>query len=406
MNVWTKAASNIGILNKPVFVFFHGGRYAIPGSHSPFYNGQYLAASQDIVVVTVSYRLGIFGFSGAPGYKHNAGLRDQRSAVEWVRDNIAGFGGDSKRIIIFGQSAGGAAVDYWPYAYKDDPIAAGLISHSGTSLSYLPNTLEYSQSLFYNVSGTLGCGDNTTDAATVVACVQSKNITQVLAAARIVPALPSQALTQATFHPTIDNTVVFANYTNLGEIGAFAKVPYLAGNGDYEAGFYRVSAFAANKTLTPEQWQLFNQRAFTCPTKYAVDFRVKYDVPTWRYRYMGDFDNLKLYGSSGSYRDSGAYHGTDLDMLFGTAYDVTGTSNTLLEEATSRYIQGAWAAFGRSPSLGLDIYGWPSYKLKSSALVRLGYGDQPIPSFVSPSLYDAACPPVAQNDPLPGRGAF
>ncbi|KAK3618180.1 hypothetical protein LTR56_024812 [Elasticomyces elasticus] len=295
-----------------------------------------------IARTSLSLRLGIFGFSGAPGYEQNAELRDQRSAVEWVRDNIAGFGGDSKRVIIFGQSAGGVAVDYWPYSYESDPIVAGLISHSGTALSYLPNSPEYSQSLFYNVSGTIGCGGNTTDATTVATCSVSK------------------ARTLRRFSQLLARCLLF----------------------------------------------LFNQRAFTCPTKYANDFRVKYQVPTWRYRYMGDFDNLSLYASWGAYTNSGASHGAEFNMLFGTAYDVTGAANTLTEELTSRYIQGAWAAFGRSPSLGLNIYGWPSYDSNSPTLVRLCYKNQSIPSFVSPSLYDAACPPVAHNDLLPGRGAF
>ena len=389
-----------------MFVFLHGGRFQIPGPHSPFYYGQYLADNEDVVVVTISYRLGIFGFSGAPGIKQNAALRDQRLAVEWVRDNILGFGGDPNRIIVFGQSVGGSSVDYWAYAHKDDPIAAGLISHSGTALSFIPNTVEYSQRIWYNVSGTLGCGSNATDPAEVLACVRAKDFTQVLAAARVVPPLPTQALAQATFHPTVDGEYVFANYTALGKAGAFAKIPYLAGNGNYEAGFYRVSAYGANVTLSPPKWDLYNQRAFTCPTKYANDFRVQHSVPTWRYRYMGDFANLRLYGSWGDYPDSGSYHGSDMDMLFGTAYDVTGQNNTAPAELTSRYMQRAWAAFARDPKTGLSAFGWPEYSPGCKSLVRLGFQNQPAPSIVDPDLYDSVCPPVELNDPLPGRGAF
>ncbi|TKX18912.1 hypothetical protein C1H76_8801 [Elsinoe australis] len=408
LNICTKSPKDLGRSNKPVFVFFHGGRFTIPGPHSPFYNGKYLADHEDVVVVTISYRLGIFGFSGAPGLEQNAALLDQRSAVEWVRDNIAGFGGDPKRIIIFGQSAGGSSVDYWAYSYPDDPIVAGHISHSGTALSFVPNNISYAQSLFYNVSGTLGCGNSSADSTVVVECVRSKNVSSVLAAARIVPPLPSQALSQAAFHPTVDNVTVFSleEYTARSQAGAFAKIPYLAGNGDYEAGFYRVSAFAANRTLTPDQWGLFNQRAFTCPTKYATEARVKAGVPIWRYRYMADWDNLRLYNAFNGYPDSGTYHGADLDMLFGTAEDVTGEANTAAEDETSRYIMGAWAAFGRDPRRGLSGYGWPSYGSNSSSLVLLGDGNQPEPRFVGAQLYDEACPPVEQNDPLPGRGAF
>ena len=104
----------------------------------------------------------------------NAALRDHRTAVEWVRDNIAGFGGDPSRIVIFGQSAGGAAVDYWAYAWKNDPIVSGLIPMSGTSLSFVPNTVEYSQSIWYNVSQTIGCGGAADDAAAVVSWILTR----------------------------------------------------------------------------------------------------------------------------------------------------------------------------------------------------------------------------------------
>lgn len=404
LNIWTKSTSTTQPRRskKPVFVFFHGGRFTIPGPHSPFYNGQFLADNEDIVVVTVNYRLGIFGFSGAPGIEQNAGLRDQRTAVEWLRDNISGFGGDPSRIIIFGQSAGGAAVDYWSYGYRKDPIVAGIISHSGTALSFIPNTVEYSRSIYNNVSITVGCGDGTNS----LSCLRSKNVTEILAAARNVPALPTQALAQATFHPTVDNITVFSDYAALGNYGAFAKIPYLAGNGNYEAGFYRISAFNANITLSPDKWDLFNERAFTCPTKYATDFRVSHDVPTWRYRFMGDFDNLRLYNSWGEYPDSGSYHGSDLSELFGTAKNVTGEPSTKEQERFSRYMQGAWAAFGRDPHNGLSKYGWPRYNPSTSSLVLLAPDNKATSEIVDPAVYDESCPRVEENDPRPGRGAF
>lgn len=86
LNIWTKAAA----APKAVMVFFYGGRFTIGNTHSPFYDGQYLAAAQDVVVVTLNYRLNVFGFPGAPELvEQNLGLRDQRLAVEWVRENIA-----------------------------------------------------------------------------------------------------------------------------------------------------------------------------------------------------------------------------------------------------------------------------------------------------------------------------
>ncbi|KAF4556549.1 Carboxylesterase-like protein 17 [Elsinoe fawcettii] len=408
LNVWTKSPTDLKENNKPVFVFFHGGRFTIPGPNSPFYKGQYFASMEDVVVVTISYRLGIFGFSGAPGQEQNAALLDQRLSVEWVRDNIASFGGDPTRIIIFGQSAGGSSVDYWSYAYPSDPIVAGIISHSGTSFSFVPNDPSYSTSLYYNVSGTLNCGGASSPPELVLSCLRAANFTSLLAASRNVPVLPSPALAQATFHPTIDNRTVFplSTYTSRSLNGSFAPIPYLAGNADYEAGFYRVSACNANRTLAPEAWDLFNQRAFTCPTQYAVDARVKQGTPTWRYRYMPDWENLRLYPAQGDYPSSGAYHGSELSLLFGTTRDVTGQEDVVEEAELGRYIMGAWAAFGRDPERGLEGYGWPRYTEEEQNLILLGKGNSGGKEIVDAGVFDDVCPSVEENDPLPGRGAF
>ena len=155
------------------------------------------AACTGVRTDLLSYRLNIFGFSGAPGEAQNVGLLDQRKAIEWVRDNIAGFGGDPKRISIMGQSAGGAAVDFYAYAYKDDPIVAGLISHSGTALSFKPNTANFTRTSFLSAAASLGC-----EGSNAVRCMREKDFAAVLNASAAIEPLPSVALIQPVFHPT------------------------------------------------------------------------------------------------------------------------------------------------------------------------------------------------------------
>lgn len=93
----------------PVLVWIHGGGYIGGSPASPWYDGR--AFNRDgIVTVTVSYRLGFDGFGHIPGAPANRGVRDWLAALEWVRDNIAAFGGDPTRVTIAGQSAGGGAV--------------------------------------------------------------------------------------------------------------------------------------------------------------------------------------------------------------------------------------------------------------------------------------------------------
>ncbi|WP_230206460.1 carboxylesterase/lipase family protein [Microbacterium gorillae] len=93
----------------PVLVFFHGGGYVAGSPASPWYDGRAFARD-GVVTVTLGYRLGFDGFGHIPGAPSNRGVRDWLAGLEWVRDNIAAFGGDPNRVTIAGQSAGGGAV--------------------------------------------------------------------------------------------------------------------------------------------------------------------------------------------------------------------------------------------------------------------------------------------------------
>lgn len=95
----------------PVMVWFHGGAYVSGSGESPNYDPDALVSEGRVVVVNVSYRLGIFGYCTPLGAQEtNLGLRDQLLAVRWVHENIAAFGGDPQRVTLFGQSAGGDSV--------------------------------------------------------------------------------------------------------------------------------------------------------------------------------------------------------------------------------------------------------------------------------------------------------
>ncbi|CAL8584144.1 hypothetical protein XPA_009749 [Xanthoria parietina] len=156
LNIWSKTTAN---KSKPVIVFFHGGRYTTGTSNTPFYHGHHLANTQDIIVATLNFRLNIFGFPGAPSTAQNLGLRDQRLAVQWLHTNIRAFGGNPHKIVIAGQSSGSVAVDYWSFAYREDPLVAGYIQHSGNALSFGVNSNALARGYWYNVSALLGCGE-------------------------------------------------------------------------------------------------------------------------------------------------------------------------------------------------------------------------------------------------------
>jgi para-nitrobenzyl esterase len=115
LNVWTPAADGA---RRPVMVWIHGGGFIGGSGAMNLYAGAPLAARGDVVVVTANYRLGILGFlasadladADAGNASGNWGLLDQVAALRWIRDNIAGFGGDPDNVTVFGESAGGMSV--------------------------------------------------------------------------------------------------------------------------------------------------------------------------------------------------------------------------------------------------------------------------------------------------------
>jgi para-nitrobenzyl esterase len=118
VNVWTPDPGTTGL---PVMVWIYGGLWKHGSSSMPQYDAGTLARS-GVVVVTFNYRVGFEGFGHLPGTADNRGLRDQIAALEWVRDNIAGFGGDPANVTVFGQSAGAASTALLTAA----PAARGL----------------------------------------------------------------------------------------------------------------------------------------------------------------------------------------------------------------------------------------------------------------------------------------
>lgn len=131
LNLWTPGADRG---RRPVMLYIHGGAYMTGSGSSPLYDGARLAARGDAVVVTVNHRLGPFGYAYlnrlTGGFEDggNAGMLDLVLALRWVRDNIAAFGGDPQRVMLFGQSGGGAKIA----TLMAMPAANGLFHRAAT----------------------------------------------------------------------------------------------------------------------------------------------------------------------------------------------------------------------------------------------------------------------------------
>jgi len=177
LNVYTPAAVGRGGL--PVMAWIHGG--AFTGGAGSIYDGSTMATQGDVIVVTVNYRLGAFGFLALPGLDGEGGsgdygLMDQQAALRWVQRNARAFGGNPHDVTEFGESAGAASV----CDNMASPAAAGLfaraIAESGCLLGAPSRqSAEISDATF---SARLGCADT----ATQVACLRGKSVASILRA--------------------------------------------------------------------------------------------------------------------------------------------------------------------------------------------------------------------------------
>lgn len=181
----------------------------------------------------------------------NLGLLDQRLAIEWVRNNIAQFGGDPNRITLFEQSAGAAAVDLYSYAWTADPIVQAFIPMSGTATGFgLPINLTANTNWF-NATAATGCGGAQDDHKKVYECMLSKMGEEI--AASVPPNTVANSSTGLPFGPVIDEQLVFSNYVDRTPIAA----PVLIVNTHNESGLFRMMATLVSGAV----WSAVNDAA-------------------------------------------------------------------------------------------------------------------------------------------------
>src|SRR5579862_360375 len=145
LNIWTPAKS--GAEKRPVLLWMYGGGNVEGSASVPVYDGESLA-KKGLVVVTINYRLGVFGFFTHPELSKEAdtsgnyGILDQVAALKWVHDNIAAFGGDPARVTIAGQSAGAGDAHTLVASPMAKGLFAGAIEESGSNIAAAVRTLD------------------------------------------------------------------------------------------------------------------------------------------------------------------------------------------------------------------------------------------------------------------------
>src|SRR5690349_6433505 len=204
---------------RPVMVWIHGGAFQVGSAGN--YDPTKLVTAGDVIVVSINYRLGALGFLAHPalsaespaGISGNYGILDQQLALRWVQDNIAGFGGDPKRVTIFGESAGGISV----HTQLASPLAAGLFRRAivQSGAVFAQPTLQAAEALGQHSADALGCSDQT------AACLRALSVDDVLA---------NQPSGLQTTSPVIDGVVLPLPLRDAFQNGAFNRVPVMQGS--------------------------------------------------------------------------------------------------------------------------------------------------------------------------------
>jgi para-nitrobenzyl esterase len=239
LNIWASSDTRPGD-RKPVMVWLHGGAYVLGSGSQPLYDGRRLAGSGDVVVVTVNYRIGAFGFldlssfnTSRQRFDSNIGLRDVLAALGWVRDNIAAFGGDPERVTLFGESAGAGIVT----TLLAVPAAAGLFA--GAIAQSSPATSVYDRGrarhLAVTVLEKLGI-----TASDVERLRQVSTAALVSAASEVFDEVPVRNPGTLAFVPIVDGDLLSDYPVKTAQEGRSHPVPLIIGTNKHEAALFRL----------------------------------------------------------------------------------------------------------------------------------------------------------------------
>ncbi|GAA1306574.1 carboxylesterase/lipase family protein [Saccharothrix xinjiangensis] len=375
VNVWTPAA-DAG--RRPVLVWLHGGGFLSGSGSEPWYDGTRTAAAHDVVLVTLNYRLGVFGFlrlagllDGDHAASGNTGLLDQLAGLRWVRDNVEAFGGDPGNVTLFGQSAGASSAAALLAAPDARGLFAKVVIQSGGVLE--PNGAEEAESVADRFLRSAGL-DRSTAAELLTAPAEQVLRRQAAFCATTMP----DKLGGQLFKPVVDGDLLPTGLLDAVRAGRTAAVPLVVGANRDDArtatgvGPPRpVLEHVVGALLTglghPVRETLADYAApgrdplvdvmtdwvFHRPATELADAHARAGGAVWAYRFDWCPDPAE--------RPLGACHSMELPFVF-DALDHLGATD-LYGSAPPRHlarrVNGAWARFARTGDP--DPGAWPRY---------------------------------------------
>ena len=281
LNVWTPAAGKTD-KKLPVAMWIHGGGYREGFGFEPEMDGGEDWASRGVILVSVTYRLGVFGFFSHPllskespnGVSGNYGLLDQAAALKWIHNNIAQFGGDPDNITIFGQSSGAGSVQSLCASPQSRDLVSKAISMSGGGLGKSIFVLSLDTAQLVNKAMMDFFGKTTLEEMRALSFDELTQMTKEYA---------DTTKKRMFFGPVIDNYFLPGSFSDLARANGIADIPYMFG-------------FTAN--------DMFNMRQAIAD--FCLLREKKSDKPAYAYMF-----SRQLPGDG-----SGAFHSSDLWYVF------------------------------------------------------------------------------------------
>jgi para-nitrobenzyl esterase len=386
LNIWTPGLDD-GV-RRPVLVSLHGGGFAIGSGSASIYDGATLARMGDVVVVTVNHRLASLGFlnlvdAGAPedefAFAGVAGVMDLVAALEWVRDNIAGFGGDPSNVTIFGQSGGG-----WKTSVLlATPAARGLFHRAAIQSGSLLRlaTREQAAPLAAAFISALGLSPGEAHKVRDLPWQDLLRAQTAIGALAFTPVLDGRYLTRHPFDPgapddsaeipllistTLDDAGLFSTEFDLSEADLLARLQTQHGSGAgaallalYRASWPDKSPYLLLAQMTTDAG--FRRFAHLQAERKAAQGR----APVWTW--------LWEWESPGFDGRFGAVHAMDVAATFANEREAILGGGTARAAEMCRGLSSAWINFARTGDPNTpELPAWPAFCLDRRQTLILG----------------------------------
>lgn len=363
LNVWKPASARAGA-KRPVMVWIHGGGFVNGGSSPAIYSGRNFARD-GIVLVSLNYRLGRFGFFAHPGlasegFGGNFGFLDQIAALQWVKANIAAFGGDPERVTVFGESAGGISM----HMLLQSPLARGLfhgviIGSGGGRDHLLPMS---------PIAIAASAGEAFAPGA-------SAGELRAIPAERITGNLSLSTMNQSGYSgPMVDGRTILGQSVDAIAAGLYAKVPVIVGANSAD-GFPVVTdkdkLFDAFGPDEPEARRLYDpngtnsgllvatqnsmDQSFVEPARAVARRLAARGHATYLYRFA--HNGTKMGEAMG-----GAPHASELPYVFDTVADMRDALGASQDAAVAALTHRYWVNFAKTgkPDSSGEVPAWPA----------------------------------------------